>query len=222
MDVSGSTPIVIVGAGGFGREVLDIVEAVNRDREGGEDYDFLGFVDDGSPDLRLLGDREAPFLGGTDCLSRFAGASFVLGVGSPNARRDLDQVAVDAGLRPVRLVHPSATMGAMVTLGEGMIVCAHVSITTNIVFGRHVHLNLSSTVGHDCVIGDYVTVNPGANISGNVTLQDGVTVGTGAAIIQGRAVGAGTMIGAGALVTKDLPGGVTAVGAPARALRVGK
>ena len=109
--------------------------------------------------------------------------------------------------------------GAVNTIGEGFVACAHVSITTNIAIGRHAHLNLNTTVGHDCTFGDFVTVNPGANISGSVTLGHNVTIGTGAVIIQGVTVGEGTVVGAGAIVTRDLPAQVVAMGAPARPVR---
>jgi acetyltransferase-like isoleucine patch superfamily enzyme len=90
--------------------------------------------------------------------------------------------------------------------------------TTNIVAGRHFHVNTNATVSHDCRIGDYVTLSPGCHLSGDVHLDDFVYLGTGAVVIPGVRIGARTMVGAGGVVTRDLPGNVTAVGVPARAL----
>lgn len=204
--------VAIVGAGGFGREVLDVIEAAQR---AGTAWDFVGFVDDGSPDLALLAARGAPLLEGFDDPA-LVDAGFVLGIGDPATKRQVDAVARAHGLEPVSVVHPNATFGAGVEMGPGTVVCSQVAVTTNVRIGRNVQLNLGVTVGHDTVVGDYVSAFPNVSISGSVSLGAGVTVGTGAVIIQGVTVGAGTTIGAGAVVTRDLPPDVVAVGAPAK------
>lgn len=213
------TPLVIIGAGGFGREVHDVIEAINFEEKtaGASRFDFVGFLDDGAVDADLISDR-GPLLGGVAALTDLpSDVEYVIGIGSGAVKRKIDEFATRDGRSAPVLIHPAAWVGTYRNrIGPGSIICAHVSVTTNVTLGRHVHLNLNSTVGHDATIGDYVTVNPGVNISGNVTLEDGVNVGTGAAVIQGRTVGAGSTIGAGASVVRDIPPGVTAVGVPAR------
>jgi sugar O-acyltransferase (sialic acid O-acetyltransferase NeuD family) len=202
--------IVIVGAGGFAREALDVIEAVSASREmAGEGWRFIGFLDDGRPNTYGRG----PIIGPLSDLDRLQ-VSYVIGIGNPRVRKRVDE---SADLEAAVLVHPDATLGPDVELGPGSIVTAGVRMTSHIRIGRHVHLNLNSTVGHDAVLHDYVTVNPLAAISGEVTLLEGVTIGTNGAVNQQRTVGAWTIVGAGAVVVKDLPPNIVATGVPARA-----
>jgi sugar O-acyltransferase (sialic acid O-acetyltransferase NeuD family) len=212
------TPLVIIGAGGFGREAHDVMEASNDlSLTVGNSYKFLGFIDDGDVNEALLEDR-GPLLGGREVLSTLpAETRYVIGIGTGPVRREIDIEATQLGLRPATLIHPSAAIGRHRNrIGPGSIICSNCSVTTNVDLGRHTHLNLNSTVGHDAVFGDYVTLNPGVTISGNVTLEDEVNVGTNATVIQGKTVGRGSVIGAGASVIKDIPPDVVAVGVPAR------
>jgi len=203
---------VILGAGGAGRDILDVVEAINRHAPA---YDFLGFLDDGPVDEARLLRRGAILLGPFAALGGLS-AHFVIGIGSGGLRRQIDQYASGLGLDAAVLVHPQATMGADLVVGPGLVAAAGARVTSNVRLGRHVHLNLNATVAHDCTLGDYVTVSPGANVSGGVVLEDEVLVGTGSSINQGLTIGRGTTVGAGAAVVDDLAGGVTAVGIPAR------
>lgn len=209
-----SIPVVIIGAGGFGREVLDVIEAINA---AGGSLVMLGFLDIGQVDEELLLRR------GTTLLPRHSsprslGAQYIIGIGDTLSRRRIDQDLQTSGCDANTVIHPAATLGGDNHLGDGCVLTAGSRITNNVRLGRHVHLNLNSTVGHDCVVGDYVSVFPGATVSGNVQIGTGVTVGTGANILPGIMVGDWARIGAGAVVTKDVDPGVTVVGSPARPL----
>jgi sugar O-acyltransferase (sialic acid O-acetyltransferase NeuD family) len=203
--------LVIVGAGGHGRETLDIVEAINGERP---TYDVCGFVAS-SGDDSLLARRGLSRLGDVDVLAGLD-AVYVLAIGMPWDRRTVGDRVAGYGKVAVTLVHPRATVGGDNHLGEGVLVAAGAAVTTNVRLGDHTHLNVGSVVSHDCTLGQFVTVSPGALVNGNVRLDDGVFVGTGAVVTPGRRVGEGARIGAGAVVVDDVPPGVTAKGVPAR------
>ena len=208
--------LVVLGAGGFGREVLDVVDAVNGSRPAtAPAFEVLAVLDDGKPDPASLEAFGVPLLGRIEALHDLPlEVGYVIGIGSPQIRRAIDQ-AFQARPCPV-LVHPSVTMGRDVHLGPGTVVCAGARLTNHIRVGRHVHLNLNSTVGHDASLASYVTVSPLVAISGNVILEEGVMIGTGASLNPGITVGAASIIGSGAAVAHDIPPGVMAVGVPAK------
>jgi sugar O-acyltransferase (sialic acid O-acetyltransferase NeuD family) len=204
-------PLVIVGAGGHGRETLDIVEACNATRPV---WDFLGFAATVA-DPQLLERRGARHLGDIEVL-RDLDTTYVLGIGSSQTRRELDATLREWHRDAAVLVHPLASLGSDLRLAPGVIVAAGACITTNVSVGRHTHLNVNAVVSHDGEVGDYVTLSPGALVNGNVVLEDGVFLGTGAIVLPGRRVGAWARVGAGAVVTEDVPPGRTVVGVPAR------
>lgn len=210
--------LVIVGAGGFGREVHAVFEAINA---AGGALDLIGYVDDLGASDELLARLGTSRLGGVDVLSTDGGpvddgVGYVVAIGAGEVRRRIDARLTAAGRRPLTLVHPMATVGGDNRIGEGCILTAGARVTTNISLGRHTQLHVNCTIGHDSVLDDFVSVYPGATVSGNVHLAEGVTIGTGANVLPGITVGAGAFVGAGAVVTADIEPGVTVVGVPAR------
>ena len=208
------TRLVIVGAGGFARETLDVVEASNAVDQR---WEFLGFLDDYESDDPLIARRGAQILGTPGLLAELD-CEYVIAIADPAARERIDGIASRAGCRAATLVHPAATLGSMNAIGPGFIALAGSSVTTNVTIGRHVQLNPTAAVGHDAILGDYTTLYPGARVSGNVRLEDAVTLGTGACVIQGLTIGRGTFVGAGAVVIRNLDAGLVVVGIPARPL----
>jgi sugar O-acyltransferase (sialic acid O-acetyltransferase NeuD family) len=207
--------IVIVGAGGYGREIVALAAACNLAAQQAR-YDVVGVVDDGVPDLGRLDRLSVSLIGPVESVGNLD-ARYVIAIGSPSVRRVVDQRLTALGASAAApMIHPSAWVGLDVELALGVVVCAGAIVTTNVRLGRHTHLNLQATVGHDCDIGKYVTVAPMTAISGNVTLEDEVELGTGVSIIPGVSIGRGAMVGAGAVVTRDIAPGTVAVGVPAR------
>ncbi len=210
-------PLVVVGAGGFGREVLDVLDAINADASSPA-WDVVGVLDDApaAANLERLHHRGVAFLGGVDdFLSGSAVSRYVVGIGAPRTRRLIAEKFESAGYEAATLVHPAASMGFHVVIGSGSVLCAGVRLTTNIRLGRHVHLNLNSTVGHDSRLGDYTSVNPLASISGDCVLGDEVLVGVAGVVLNGLTVGNGATVGGSACVVRDVPPGVIVKGVPA-------
>lgn len=211
-------PLVIVGAGGFGRECLDIVEAVNR--VGGE-IEFVGFIDDGGGDAELLARRGARCVGPVGGAPEHA-SRFVIAIGTGDVRRRIAGELEAAGMTAPVLVHPQATIGSDCRVGDGTIMNTGARATTNVTLGRHVQLHTNCAVGHDATLHDFVSVYPGATISGSVVIDTEVIVGTGANVLPGVHIGAGARVGAGAVVVADVEPGTTVIGVPARPLAPGR
>jgi sugar O-acyltransferase (sialic acid O-acetyltransferase NeuD family) len=209
--------IAIYGCGGFGREVLQILHALNAQAP---QWNCLGFViDPGIAHPEAV--HGLPVVEDIATLERGTRADLAIAIGAPAVRRRVALRMAAAGHAFPTLVHPRAWIGEQVSLAEGVLVCAGACLTTDITVLPHVHINLCATVGHDAVLGAYSTISPGANISGNVTLGSGVDIGTGATVIQGVLIGDDVVIGAGAAVVRPIPPQCTAVGVPAKIIKTG-
>lgn len=210
------TPLLVFGAGGHAREVLELVRCIN---ERAPTFELLGFVDD-DPNRQGRDVKHLPVMPRDAALRRLpSGGQVVLALGSSAARRRAAGWLDAAGISSPVLVHPSAWVGRDVALGPGTQVAAGAMVSTDVVCGRHVILNQGTTVAHDVVLEDFATVAPGARLSGAVRVGEGADVGTGAVVIQGRTIGAWSVVGAGAVVVRDVPSNTTAVGVPAKVIK---
>lgn len=210
--------LLVVGAGGHAREVLDLVEACNR--AGSTEFEVLGLLADDEPDPAALARHQLAHLGtvGDGLRAAAAGTAYLVGIGSGAVRGRVDRLARSLGLVAPVLVHPLAVVGSHTVLGEGCLLFSHTSVTTNVRLGRHVHLNRGATVGHDSVLAHYVTLHPQAVVSGGCRIGAASMLGTSSAVIELVEVGAGCTVGAGAAVVRDVADGLTVVGVPARPL----
>lgn len=211
--------IVIFGAGGFAREVLQVILDINHQSADSPPWNPIGFVVDetftGASRLHDL-----PVHTGLAWLKQNADVKVIIAVGSPAARMQIARrISQHTPNMFATVIHPTAWLGRQVNVGAGSIICAGTQITTDIEIGAHVHVNIGCTVGHDSNFGDFVTLNPGVNASGNVTLGTGCEIGTGSVLLPHVQVGEWAIAGAGTVVTKTLLSNVTAVGAPARIVK---
>lgn len=209
--------LAIFGDGGFGREVLALIQDINRVET---QWNILGFFDDGyEKGLNING---YPTLGSVDDLNQWnSDIAIVVSIGNPITRKNVINRIKNPRVSFPTVIHPSVWIGDknFVEIGEGGIFCAGVMITTNIVIKDFVILNLQCTVGHDTVINEYASFMPSVNISGEVNIGEGVYVGTGATIINQLEIGDYTIVGAGSVVSKSLPNNCTAVGVPAKPIK---
>ena len=191
--------LVIIGAGGFGREVFDCANA-NGDA------------------VMLLNDhRELRYENAFDA---------VVAIGKPETRKFVvDDIGATRGMERCgakwdMLYHKSAqVLDSFPNIGKGIIMCANAIVSSGCKIGKHVQINFACTIGHDVIIGDFVTISPGVHISGNVTIGDEVFIGTGALIREKLTIGKGATIGMGAVVVKDVPAGMVVVGNPAKEMK---
>jgi sugar O-acyltransferase (sialic acid O-acetyltransferase NeuD family) len=194
--------VYVVGAGGVGREALDVALA------SGVSVD--GFVDDVLAGSAVRG---LPVVGPDDIETP---AAFVVGIADPAARARLAELFGARGRDALTLVHPRAVVGPETTIAAGSIVMAGAHVSSSCVLGAHVQVHYNATVGHDARLDACVSVYPGANVGGATHLQEAATIGSGAIVLQGLTIGRGAMVGAGAVVTRDVAPGATVKGVPAR------
>ncbi|MBS1543394.1 MAG: acetyltransferase [Bacteroidetes bacterium] len=197
---------IIIGAGGFGRETAWLVQ-----QAGGV---IRGFLDDGYGEGDTVGGYTV--LGRTEEVGKFQISNFIVAIADPATRRRLVSSLKLAGRECPSVFHPKASCGSPGNQwGSGCIITEGVIMTTGIMLGDWVIVNLATTIGHDVKIGSYCSIMPQCSISGNVTLGEGCYIGAGVRILQGVTLGDGCVVGAGAVVTKSYPANSKLVGVPA-------
>ena len=208
----GDTAIIILGAGGHAKVLIDALLLSSAV--------IAGVVD---PDLALVGTTilGVPVLGGDDVINEFPPSEIKLvnglgSVGLPVKRQQLYERFKDLGYKFATVVHPSAVVASDVVLGEGAQVMAGAVIQPGCRIGINSIINTRASVDHDSIVGEHAHVAPGVTMSGGVKIGMGSHIGTGATLIQGKSIGRGCLVAAGAVVTKDIADGVMVRGVPAR------
>lgn len=212
--------LLILGAGGFGREVLDWAR---QSPAHGSEWVVAGFLDDNPDALAAFPSVDVPVLGSIADHRPAADEVFVGAIGQVGAkRRCVEAILARGGQFVPALVHPSAVVGSRARLGRGAILCPHAVVSSEAVLGDFVSINLHSTVAHDARVGEFTQVHCHCDLTGGVLVGRDVTVGSRASILPGVKVGDGATVGAGSVVMRDVPAGATVFGAPARMLVPGK
>jgi sugar O-acyltransferase (sialic acid O-acetyltransferase NeuD family) len=194
--------IIIIGAGGFGREVLWTITECNNESI---KYDILGFVDD-DPNLHNKQISNLPVLGDIDWIlsSSLNDVGFVIAIGENKIRKKIVQRLKHKNLKFPIIIHPSSHCASSVNLMEGTIIQAGSIISVDVSIGKHSYINFNCTIGHDTIIDDFVTLSPGVNISGTNKIKTGVMIGTGAATKQNISIGEWSIIGGGTMIGKNI------------------
>jgi len=208
---------LVIGASGHAQEVAwSLREQLASRGERGE----LRFFDDGVARGALPSGLGA-VVGTVDEVTRHLDGdevALVLGVGIPRTKVALVARLEPLALRWTTVVHPRATIGPNVALGDGTYVAAGAIVTVNVRIGRFVTVNMHCQVAHDDVVEDFATLHPDVHLSGKVTIGEGSELGTGAVVIPGLRVGAWAVLGAGAVAVRSVPGGACYTGMPARTI----
>jgi sugar O-acyltransferase (sialic acid O-acetyltransferase NeuD family) len=205
-----SNSLVVWGAGGHGKVVLDLARCAGR-------FERILFVDD---DTTKAG---VPFCNCTVVspngnLPGLARYEFVVAVGDNRQRVDCFRRAQAAGLSATKLIHPRAVVASSASVGPGTVIMAGAIVNAAAVIGKNCIINTAAVVEHDCRIGDHVHISPRVVIGGRVHVEAFAHIGIGAIVLSGATVGEEATVGAGAVVLKKAPAHCTVVGVPAKAI----
>ena len=203
--------IIIVGAGGFGRELLQWIKDINATKP---TWKIAGFIDD---DLHALDgvETDTPIIGTIKDWQPKEDEEFALAMGSPALKRKIVGILKSKGAKFATIIHPTALLSPFAHYGEGFIMFPYSKLSCNSTVGDFVTL-LSTPIGHDNVIGEYTVISGGCNIVRNVKIGKDVFLAAGVCIAQDVVIGDGAYLGLGSVVLKDVSPGVKVFGNPAR------
>jgi len=205
--------IYIVGAGGFGRELLWWIKDVNKVKP---TWEIAGFIDD---DLHALDNYECDYgvVGTITDWEPKEGEVFALAIGAPAIKRKVVSHLKAKGAKFASVIHPTAMLSEFAHYGEGFIMFPYSKLSANSTVGDFVTL-LASPIGHDTIIGDYSVISGNCNVVRNVVIGKDVFLAAGVCIAQDVHIGDGAYLGLGAVILKDVQPGDTMFGNPARVM----
>lgn len=210
--------IIIIGAGGVGREVAFIIEEINKETP---TWNILGFIDD-NKEIHGKVINGYSVLGGLSYLKKYGKKEekpkVVIAIANYNVKKNI-AIKINNKFNFATIIHPEVGIHNTVNIGNGSIIYKGVIMTTNITIGNHVIVNPKCGIGHDSIIKDYVSLLWNVNISGNDVIEEGVLIGSAATVIQGKKVGQAAIIGAGSVVVKDILSNTTNVGVPSNIIK---
>lgn len=209
--------LLIIGAGGFAREVIWLVKEINMRHK---EWDFWGYIEYKENIGKSINGYS--ILGDIEWLNSLNEEVFiVVAIGNGKVRENIIK-SIDRKIRIATLIHPDILIDSTNKIGEGSILCKGAIVTVNTDIGKHVIVSIDSTVSHDAILRDYTTILPGTHISGNVVIGEKTTVGAGTVVIEKILIGSESIIGAGTVVIKNVDSNCTAVGNPARVIKYNK
>jgi sugar O-acyltransferase (sialic acid O-acetyltransferase NeuD family) len=202
--------VLIVGAGGHGKVVLDILRAGGKHKP-------IGFIDS---DTTLTGTTVGGLavLGTMNQIAKIKGKAkgVIVAIGDNRTRRSYAQLLAEQGFELITAIHPAAIVSTTAKIGRNVVIAANATICTEVQIGDSAIINTGAIVDHECEIGEAVHICPGARLAGRVRVASGCMVGLGASIIQCLQIAQDATIGAGAVVIRDVPASATVVGVPAK------
>lgn len=210
--MSSDRSLIIIGAGGYGREVLQYAADA---RNAGWPYRVIGFLDDAEGALGGF-DVRASVIGNTSDIERFDGADFIVALGDPMLREAMAVRVSEGGGQLATLVHPTAYVAPSAVVGAGAVLCPFSLVGVDAVVGVNVSVNVYGSVGHDVVVGDHTVVSPYAALLGATSVGRCALLGTHATVTPGIAIGSHSKVAAGSVVTRSSEPGSLLIGNPAK------
>jgi len=208
--------LIIIGAGGFGREVLQWIKDYNDEKE--PTWNVLGFIDDDREALKNFAcDKEV--IGNISDYIPSTDVYYTMALALPSLKKKIAVNFKSKGAKFANIYHPRAIVSDFCEIGEGVILTANVKLSPNVKVGDFVTL-LGSSVGHDAVLGDYSTISGFCSINGHVKIGEGAFVASNAAIVPGKKVGAWSFVGMGSMVISNVKEQTKVMGNPARRINL--
>lgn len=212
---------MIFGTGGNCVDILDTINEINERADTKDRMICEGFLDDDEKKwgMEIFGIK---VLGPLSRAREMDGVSFINGIGSPNNFWRREEIAASGGQsleRFATIIHPTASVSRMSTLGRGCVIFQNVTIASRAKIGDHVIILPNSVISHDDVIGDYTCVAGGVCVSGDVKVGRECYLGANCSIIGGVEIGDRSLVGMGSVVLKSVPSNCVYAGVPARFLR---
>lgn len=189
--------VIVIGAGGHGKVIADIIVA-NKDH-------FIGYLDD---------DLTKSVLGAINDYSKYDNCEFVIGIGNNETRKKISSLPI----KWYSAIHPSAVISPSAIIGEGTVVMPNAVINADAVIGKHCIINTGAIIEHDDAINDYAHISVGAKLGGTVTIGRQSMIGIGATVKNNITIQENAIIGAGAVVVKNVEKSGTYIGVPAKLL----
>jgi sugar O-acyltransferase (sialic acid O-acetyltransferase NeuD family) len=204
--------LLIIGAGGFGREVLNWAQDIPMQNRAWKVGGFLdadtSALDGYNCNFSILGDPQTYIPRQGDC--------FICSIGHPATKLRICQNLKERGAQFITLIHPSSVIGSRCSIGVGCIFCPGAIITTDVKISDFVTVNAQASIGHDVIIGDGCTLSSHVDITGFASLGEGVFLGSHAVVLPKGDVGDFAIVGAGSVVLKKVKPGATVMGVPAK------
>lgn len=205
--------VIIIGAGGHSKIVIDILEESNE-------FNIIGLLDDNEGiQGKYILDKKV--LGNIKSLKKYdpKNTGFIISIGNNQIRRKLYNQILEWGFTPVNVISKHAVISQYARLGNGLIINAGVKIHPDVVIEDNVIIGMNATISHDSIVERDVHISPGVHLTGSVHVETGADIGTGAVVIPGVKIGRNSIIGAGAVVTENIDENSVAVGVPAKIIK---
>lgn len=203
--------LIIVGASGFGREVLQWAKDTNKEKQ---EWSIKGFIDDNLDALKGFA-CDYQILGTIEAWQPAENEVFTCAIAKPSVKEHVVQLLKSKGANFINLVHPTAIIGEFCEVGEGLLVTPRAKISPNVKIGNFVTI-FGSGVGHDAIIGDFSSISGNCSVNGHVRLGKRVFVGSNVCIAPSKKIGDDVFIGMGSMVVSNIKAGYKVMGNPAK------